>query len=224
MEKQKLLEIEEIIKVKFNNIKNLEKAFIHSSYANHYGKKSNERLEYLGDSILNFITSDYLYNFTSMNEGDLSKIRAKLVGKENLSRVINKMGLQKYIMYYPEQIKSFSKKELCDLFESVIATIYIDSGLESAKQFIYRFVPLNAKTISSINEQLRDYKSTLQELLQEKHILPEYKLLKETGPNHAMLFEMGVYVEKMLVAVGVGESKKVAENNAAQKALTILKQ
>lgn len=223
MEQFKLQEIENIIGITFNNRKNLEKAFIHSSYANHYGKKSNERLEYLGDSILNFVTSNYLYNFTAMNEGDLSKIRAKLVSKENLSQAITKLGLQKYMLYYPEQIKSFSKKELCDLFESLVATIYIDSGLNQASNFIHKFVPLNAKTVSSINEQLKDYKSALQELLQERHILPEYKMLEESGPDHAKTFKMGVYIEKMLVAVGVGDTKKYAENIAAQKALNILK-
>lgn len=223
MEKAKLQKIEEIIGIKFNNVKNLEKAFIHSSYANHYGKKSNERLEYLGDSILNFVTSNYLYNYTIMNEGDLSKIRAKLVGKENLSHITKKMGLNNYLMYYPDTIKSFSKKELCDLYESVIASIFIDSGLEAASDFIHRSLPLTSKTILQINEQLKDYKSNLQELLQEKHILPEYRVIEESGPDHAKKFKIGVYIEKMLVATGEGESKKNAENHAAEQALTILK-
>ena len=177
----------------------------------------------MGDSILNFVTSDFLYHFTAMNEGDLSKIRAKLVGKENLSKIVTSMGLQKYIMYYPQSIKSFSKKELCDLFESIIAVIYIDSGMEEASKFIYKFLPLSNKSILNINEKLKDYKSSLQELLQERHILPEYKILEEKGPDHAKIFKMGVYVEKMLVAVGTGESKKVAENLAAKNALAILK-
>ncbi|MBQ7307626.1 MAG: ribonuclease III [Clostridia bacterium] len=223
MEQSKLLEIEKIIEIKFNNIKNLERAFIHSSYANHYGRKSNERLEYLGDSILNFVTSDFLFNFTSMNEGDLSKIGAKLVGKENLSKIVTNMGLQKYIMYYPETIKSFSKKELCDLFESIIAVIYIDKGMEEASKFIHKFLPLSTKNITVINEKLKDFKSSLQELLQERHILPEYKVIEEKGPDHAKIFKMGVYVEKMLIAVGTVESKKVAENIAAKNALIILK-
>ena len=223
MEKTKIEEIEKIIGVEFNNKKNLEKAFIHSSYANHYGKKSYERLEYLGDSILNFITSDYLYNYMYMNEGDLSKIRAKLVSKENLSRIVSKMELDKYILYYPETIKSFSKKELCDIFESVVASIYIDSGMEKAREFVTKFLPLKNKNIINISEDLKDYKSMLQELLQKENKMPEYKTLEESGPDHSKTFRMGVYVDKVLIAQGVGKSKKVAENMAAQKALNTLK-
>lgn len=223
MEQAELEEIEKIIDVKFNNIKNLENAFIHSSYANHYGRKSNERLEYLGDSVVNFVTTDYLYNYIAMNEGDLSKIRAKLVGKENLSQIITRLGLSKYLQYYPDTVKTFSKKELCDLFESIVASIYLDKGMEEASNFIHRNIPLLSDVISKINSSLQDNKSMLQELLQEKHILPEYRVLEESGPDHAKNFKVGVYMEQNLIGVGFGLSKKNAENMAAKQGLETLK-
>lgn len=222
MEQETIETIEKILGIKFKYKKNLQKAFIHSSYANHYKKKSNERLEYLGDSILDFVTADYLYNYTSLNEGDLSKIRAKLVSKENLSRVIEDLGLQKYIKYYPENKNNFSKKEMCDLFESLVAVVYIDSGFEAAKEFATKHIPLNSKAVKQINESLKDYKSTLQELVQENHILPVYKVLKEMGPDHDKTFEVGVFLQKALIAKGVGDTKKSAENLAAKNALNIL--
>lgn len=224
MEQEKIEKIERLIGVNFKSKKNLVKAFVHSSYANHYKRKSNERLEYLGDSILDFVTADYLYNYTSLEEGELSKIRAKLVSKENLSSIIEKMGLEKYILYYPEDKKSFSKKEKCDLFESIVAVIYLDLGLESAKEFIKKHLPLNAKAIKTINEALSDNKSILQELIQDKHQeLPTYQVLKEWGPDHSKTFEIGVFINKTLIAFATGENKKTAENKAAKKAIELMK-
>ena len=223
MEKVIIEEIEKIIGVKFKNKDNLEKAFTHSSYANHYGKESNERLEFLGDSILNFVTTNYIFNHTTMTEGDLSKIRAKIVSKENLSQSIKRLNLQEYLLYYPDTDKVFSKKELCDLFESIIGSIYLDSGLENAKTFICNFLPLNDSTIDSVDKKLSDGKSELQEILQEQHMLPEYRVLEECGPDHAKKFKIGVYMGNVLIGVGEGTSKKDAENQAAQHGIDTIK-
>ena len=133
--------IEKVIHYGFKNKDLLKMAFTHSSYANDNGESSNQRLEYLGDSVLNFIVADYLYNNYNVEEGQMSKWRSKMVNSDNLSKIIDNLGLDKHLLLG----KSFSKQQISksvkeDLFESLVGAIYTDSSIEKAKRFVFRFI------------------------------------------------------------------------------------
>lgn len=204
-------EIENLIGYKFENKDLLLRAFTHSSFS----KSCNERLEFLGDSVLQVIVSNYLYNESSYDEGVLSKYRAKIVCENNLFNAINKLNLQKYLIV-GDSFKGEPSKAMCaDLCESIIGAIYLDSGaIESARKFIFKFVDLNLKVIE-------DYKSMLQELVQgkgEDSRVIEYDT-KQVGDNVNILFETTVLILGQPYGKGQGRTKKDAEQNSAKVAI-----
>lgn len=218
-----LEEIQKNIGYQFKNIKLLEMAFTHKSYANEHGIQSNEKLEFLGDSILEFISSEYLYeNFKGLNEGEMTKIRATVVCEKSLYKIADKHNFIKALKVGKSEIKSVKTKGvsiLGDSVEATIAAIYLDGGLEPAKKFILDNL-IQEIDIARKNVGQKDYKTVLQEKMQEKGpIKIKYTILKEEGPDHDKKFTAEVEVEGKRLAIGEGKSKKEAEMQAAKKAL-----
>ena len=219
--------LEKIIGTRINNIAYFERAFTHRSYiavlkANDIEVDSNERLEFLGDSVLGLIVSDYLYNFfPDVQEGELTKMRARLVNKHTLALVAKNIGLQQFVKISFGTEKNFEKAGetiIADTFEALIAAIYIDSGIEKAVSFLYK----NLLPLLELNNIMSDtnYKSKLLEFVQssgKKH--PTYSVLVATGPDHDKEYTIGVFVEEILIGTGIGKNKKDAEQSAAKDAM-----
>ena len=215
---------ETIIKYKFSNKIYILEALTHSSYSNENKNYNfNERLEFLGDSILSIIVSDYLFkNEKDLPEGELTKLRANIVCEESLSDAANKIELGKYMLLGKGEEATGGRQRisiLADAFEAVIAAIYLDGGLESAKEFVLDY--MKEIIIDSRRGKIfRDYKTHLQEVLQgqgESNIW--YKLLDEKGPDHNKIFIMQVGANDNVLGIGEGKSKKEAEQLAAKIAL-----
>ena len=196
-------------------------------YANENKKqrKSNERLEFLGDSVLSIVVSDYLFeNFTHLPEGELTKIRASLVCEKSLHKFAEQIELGRYIMLGKGEEHTGGRKRpsiLADAFEAVIAAIYLDGGLESATKHILRFVPENISANGSVG--FNDYKTILQEIIQKN---PEekvdYYMVDESGPDHNKAFTVQVKLNTNVIGTGAGKSKKQAEQMAAKEALELM--
>lgn len=218
-------EIEAIIKYTFKNKDLLRCAFTHSSYSRENGKGiyNNERLEFLGDSVLGFIVADHLFRKKGRNnEGKMTREKQSLVSKVPLGLAIESIGLQKYLIVGESMENVGANISSCEnLFEAIVAAIYLDGGLESAKQFIYEFLIKNAdKGKSSKITSKRDSKSELQEKMQSKKLgTPKYELISKTGPDHDPLFTIGVVIGGKTVAVGQGKNKSDASKDAATRAL-----
>ena len=216
-------ELENSIKYTFRNKELLKTALTHTSYANENDISSYEKLEFLGDSILEFISSKYLYNrYTSLTEGELTKVRAQVVCEDSLKDVAKKHKFYNYILVSrSEKVNKGNEKPaiLADCVEAVIAAIYFDGGLEKAEEFITNNLK---ETIEYAVKHIgmKDYKTVLQERLQkngEVHI--EYIIIKEYGPDHDKTFVAEVKCDGKTLAQGTGKSKKIAEMNAAKLAL-----
>jgi len=217
------MNIEEKIGYEFKNKDLLDEAMTHTSYANENNVKSNEKLEFLGDSILEFISSEYLYiNYPELQEGELTKVRATVVCEDSLYQVAKKHGFQDSIRVGHSERKSNGNEKpaiLADSVEALIAAIYFDGGLEPAKKFIIDNLK-QAMEEASKNVGVKDFKTVLQEKLQEHgevHI--EYKIIGESGPDHDKIFISEVTVDGKVLATGEGKNKKQAEMEAARKAL-----
>lgn len=218
---------EEIIDYKFENKEYILEALTHSSYSNENRKYNfNERLEFLGDSVLGIIISDYLFNAEKkLPEGELTKLRANIVCEESLSDVAKEIQLGNYMLLGKGEESTGGRKRisiLADAFEAVIAAIYLDGGIENARKFILKYME---KIIcdSRRGKIFRDYKTHLQEVLQEKgenSINIWYKLVEEKGPDHNKIFIMQVGMNEDILGVGEGKSKKEAEQLAARIALS----
>lgn len=220
-------DLEDIIGYRFRNIMLLQNALAHSSYANerwHDSLKSNERLEFLGDSVLGMVTAEYLYrNFPDRPEGELTRMRADMVCESSLAAVAERIELGRYIMlgHGEEQGGGRSRTSiLADAVEAMIAAVYLDGGMESAKQLIHRFVLCDVPETKLHNA---DYKTELQELVQKKkdQVL-SYGLVSQSGPDHNKQFVAQVSLNGKVVGQGVGSSKKRAEQAAAQAAIHTL--
>lgn len=216
-------EIEKNIDYVFKDKRLIETALTHTSYANEKNKESYEKLEFLGDSILEFLSSKYLYNnFPNLSEGELTKVRAQVVCEDSLKEVANKHKFYNYILVgKSEKANGGNKKAaiLADTVEAVIAAIYFDGGLEEAEKFIINNLK-DAIEYATKHIGLKDYKTVLQEKLQKNgdvHI--EYKIIKEEGPDHDKTFTAQVICNGKILAVGKGKSKKLAEMQAAKSAL-----
>ena len=215
-------ELEKNIGYTFKNKKLLKMALTHTSYAYENKVESNERVEYLGDSILEFVSSKYLFeNFKNLSEGEMTKVRAYSVCEESLYKIAEKHNFSDFLyLGRSEKMSNSIKKALiADSVEAVIAAIYLDGGLGSAEKFILDNIQEQI-AFASQNVGLKDYKTVLQEELQkngEVHI--KYNLLKEEGPDHAKIFTVEVECEGKKLAIGVGKSKKKAEMDAARQAL-----
>ena len=205
-----------ILNIKFEDESLLKTAFCHSSYAYNHHLVSNERLEFLGDSLLNFVVTDFLYRTFEKSEGELSKLKAYLVSAENLSSIIASLGVSKYLLcenFNPNN----SKNVLCDLFEAILGAIYLDKGFETARKFIYTNLDLTKQNILDVSHNAVDYKTKLQEFVQQsgKNTI-EYILIGKSGKSHDPEFEIELKIDGNVIASASAHSKKLAENLCAK--------
>lgn len=200
-----------------NKIKLYEIAMSHSSYANeHKDKKNYERLEFLGDAVLELVVSEYLYKNYEQDEGDMTKKRANYVCEDANYEYMNKLGLIKYIKVGNGEIYNLKKAIVADIFEAFIGAIYLDQGFEMAKKFILDIVsPYIVNNISFFN----DYKSILQEAVQTDKRSLVYELVEESGPAHDKRFTIAVKIDNVIYGKGIAGSKKEACQLAAKEAL-----
>lgn len=220
-------ELEKKIGHHYRNEKYLRTALTHSSFANEArgGTQSNERLEFLGDAVLSIVVSDYLFlHCPHLPEGDLTKLRASLVCEKTLCRFSQSLELGKYLrLSRGEQNSGGGERPsiLADAFEAVIASIYLDGGIEEAREFILRFVLPEIDNPKP--KAFKDYKTALQEIIQqnpEEHL--EYVLIGESGPDHNKHFVVEVHLNSNVIGKGGGRSKKEAEQQAAREALELM--
>ena len=217
-------DLEGAIGYHFRNINLLQNALTHSSYANeryHNSLMSNERLEFLGDSILGMVVAEHLYrNFPDRPEGELTRMRADMVCERALAEVANRLSLGQHLLlgHGEERFGGRSRESiLADAVESVIAATYVDGGMTAAVDFIRKFILCDVPA-----QRLRnaDYKTTLQELVQQKkNQVLTYELVGESGPDHDKKFDVEVCLNGQVVGRGVGSSKKRAEQEAARVAM-----
>jgi len=208
----------------FQDVELLERALTHKSYANENRVPyHNERMEFLGDAVLSLVVSEYLMKACpDSTEGDLSRFRAAVVSEPALAAVSREIGLGDYLLLGKGEDQTGGRNKdslLADCLEALIASVYLDAGIDSAEAFVIRvFEALIRKTCSSGGSL--DYKTELQELCQERlKQLPEYRVVSETGPDHQKQFNMEVWIKGQLSGRGVGKSKKEAEQRAAREAL-----
>lgn len=216
--------IESKIGYTFKNKNLLALAFIHRSFVNENRdvNEHNERLEFLGDSVLGLITSDYLYRELPLNpEGELSYLRSRLVEASSCVSYVQKLDLEKYLaLGKGERINSGRGREsiLADLFEALIGAIYLDSGLDAVKQFI--FSNFSEEIASILETPLSNWKAILQDYCQKKYQKPpHYFVMNEEGPDHSKVFKISVLIDDKEIGMGVGQSKKEAQQAAAKNAL-----
>ena len=215
---------EDVISYKFNNKSLLETALTHSSFVNEnrkYASEDYQRLEFLGDSVLGFLTAEYLFSKENITEGIMTRMRSELVSEKALYEVAKTIDLGKYIRIGKGEEHMGGRERpsvLSDIVESVTAAIYLDSGMDAAKDFVMRFV-LNDVHMASA-EVSDDYKSALQELIQHdpSNIL-SYELIEEKGPDHSKIFTFAALLNGEVVGTGSGSTKKSAEQAAARNAL-----
>lgn len=221
-----LEEYEERIGYRFRDKQLLETALTHSSYANENKCKSYERLEFLGDSVLGFVTAEYLFHhFPDLPEGQLTKNRAALVCEKSLCGFSKSLQAGDFLRLSHGEARSGGKNRasiLADVFESTTAAIYLDSGsLEQAKKFILQFIVPAAKAQNV--RPFKDYKTTLQEIIQQNpEEKLEYAVIGESGPDHDKHFTVQVYLNSNVIGKGGGRSKKEAEQQAAREALELM--
>lgn len=220
-------ELESKIGYTFKNRKLLKIALTHSSFANESGGRyvSYERLEFLGDSVLGVITSDYIFRtFPHLPEGELTKLRATLVCEKQLCVFSQELGLKKFIKLSRGERHCMGQNRpsiLADVFEAICAAIYLDSGMEEAKNFVLKFIVPAVKNPKIQNA--KDYKTDLQEIVQKNPgETIEYVLIKEEGPDHDKKFTVEAKISNNPVGRGSGKSKKEAEQHAAKAALLLM--
>ncbi|MDF1495931.1 ribonuclease III [Caproiciproducens sp. CPB-2] len=220
-------ELEEKLEYHFKNQQYLRTALTHSSYANETRVPggSNERLEFLGDSILGLVVADYLFKqFPDLPEGDLTKKRAALVCEKACCGFSTQLEVGKFLLLSHGEQNSGGRTRssiLADAFESIIAAIYLDGGMEEARKFILRFVLPLLQTARP--KAFKDYKTALQEIIQqnpEEHL--EYVLTGESGPDHDKHFTVEVHLNSNVIGKGGGRSKKEAEQQAAREAMELM--
>lgn len=210
--------IEKIINYEFQDKNLLTIALTHSSYAYKYGIQNNERLEFLGDSVLGLIIAEYLIKEYSLKEGELSKIRARIVSCENLSKIIVKNNLDKFIKTSPETLIS-SEAVKGDFFEALLGAIYLDSNLETCKKFVFKILNINKEYIDNIMNKTKDYKTKLQEMVQAKKGKVFYKTIGEEGLPNNIIFEVELFINDKPICRGKEKSKQKAENLCAKFAV-----
>ncbi len=218
----------EKIGVKFNNLDLLQQAMTHRSYLNEhrdYKLEHNERLEFLGDAVLELVITEFLYNNYPNPEGDLTNWRASLVNGEMLAKISSKIGAEEFLMMSRGESKDTGKARqylLANAFEAITGAIYLDqkeNGYNAAKEFILKNVVVELPAIIE-SKSYMDPKSRFQEEAQERvSVTPSYKVMQESGPDHAREFVVGVYLGEELVAKGEGLSKQEAQRNAAAAGL-----
>lgn len=211
---------------KFHNIDLLDTAFTHLSYANEHSTSSYERMEYLGDSILQLVVSEFLYeNFKELTSGELSKFRSHLVSTKNLSSITKKLHFDLYIKI-GKALNSVSDALMADLFESVLAGIYLDGGIEPARDFVMNHVIIDVENVLRIVENDRDFKTELQEYLQALTPQPklEYNLVKSEMIDNKTYFTISISVDGKVFGTVTKTSKKQCEKVLSKTVLEKLKQ
>jgi ribonuclease III len=223
-------ELEQQIQYFFKNKDFLVESLQHSSWVNENPEKNlrdNERLEFLGDAVVNLVVATCLMDkFPDLNEGDLSRIRANLVNETQLADLARNLGLGPFLLLGKGELLTNGREKnsiLADAFEAVMAAVYLDGGFDAAFGVVKKcFDPLLIDAVSPKSNL--DFKSRLQEIVQTRQTeMPEYKIFKENGPDHDKTFHVKIEVFN-IVAVGVGKSKKMAEQDAARAALELLKE
>lgn len=221
--------LEDSLNIYFNNKDLLKQAFIHRSYLNEHSDTKldhNERLEFLGDAVLELAVTKYLYNKYENPEGELTSWRAALVNSKMLSHVAQNLNFNDYILLSRGEAKDTGRARqyiLANAVEAFIGAIYLDKGIGAAQEFVEEHI-LRELPIILEKELYRDPKSSFQEEAQDKiGVTPTYKVLEESGPDHSKTFMVGVYLEDELVAKGKGSSKQEAQEDAAQNGLEIKK-
>jgi len=223
--KNNLSSLEKTIGISFNNIDILQQALVHRSYLNEnpdFPLKDNERLEFLGDAVLEMVVTEYLYSNYPNPEGELTSWRAALVNAKMLARVAERLKMNDHLMLSRGEAKDNGRARqyiLANAMEALIGAIYLDQGYEKTDQFIIKEILKELPQI--IKERLyQDPKSRFQEQAQDRvGVTPVYEVIKEWGPDHAKNFIVGVYLEKELIAEGQGISKQEAQEKAAGAAL-----
>ncbi len=222
---KKFLELEKKVKIKFHRPELLIQAFVHSSFLNEqtdFPLKDNERLEFLGDAVLELVVSEYLYRHYQQREGWLTQWRAVLVNTQSLASIAEELDFDSWLLFSHGERKNnhqARKHRLANTFEAFIGALYLDQGLEVVRKFVYD------KLLKNLSQMItegtgQNAKTVFQEKVQgELGLTPHYKVLFESGPAHARHFQVGVYLGKTLVAQGEGPSKQQAEEEAANQAL-----
>ncbi|OGO19446.1 MAG: ribonuclease III [Chloroflexi bacterium RBG_16_50_11] len=224
-----IVELQKILGVSFNSPALLEQALVHSSYINENPTRDlehNERLEFLGDAVLDFIVADKLYHdFPALSEGEMTKLRAALVRRETLAHVARTSRLGDFLYMGRGEESSGGRSKIHNLagaLEAVIAAVYLDRGIAVTEHFVITLFAEEWQRITSQGLSI-DYKSRLQEFAQSKYqSTPEYRLVSETGPDHRKTFTVEVIINKKTLGTASGKSKKIAETEAARLALETL--
>lgn len=216
------------IEITFGNLNLLNQAFFHSSYINECQDRicDNEKLEFLGDSVLSLVTVEFLYlKYQNKSEGELSRLKSLLVSANTLCEFAHQIHLSEYLLLGKGETKSGGQQRpslLADTFEAVLGALYLDSGIDTVREFI---IPLLDEYIDKIErcEHSKDYKTALQLYVQQKYkSVPIYKTVKESGPDHAKTFYIHVFVNDTLCGTGKGQNKKNAQQEAAKDAIVRL--
>lgn len=211
--------------VKFKNEQLLQQAVTHRSYLNEnrgYELEHNERLEFLGDAVLELVVTEHLYNNFSNPEGELTSWRAALVNGETLSAIAKKLGVEEFLLMSKGESNDTGRARvylLANAFEAIVGALYLDQGYAAAKEFISKNVIVTLDDVLK-NKLYMDAKSFFQEKAQEQaKVTPTYQVLREWGPDHDKHFIVGIFLGSVLVAEGEGNSKQEAQRNAARKGL-----
>lgn len=226
MEKKNWAKLEQSLEIKFKNIDLLRQALVHRSYLNEnpsFELPHNERLEFLGDAVLEVVVTEFLYKNYPNPEGELTNWRASLVNAKMLAEVSNDLNVEDFLYLSRGEAKDKNSKArqyiLANAFEAITGAIYLDQGIKPVTAFIKRELLSKLDYIIE-NKLYMDPKSKFQEIAQEKMtITPTYRVLEETGPDHNKWFKVGVYLNNEMVAAGEGSSKQEAQVDAAEKAL-----
>lgn len=231
--KQKTLELQNDVGYTFENPMYLYEALTHSSYSNeqksrHKDYPCNERLEFLGDSVLSFVVSDYIFNgIGKYQEGDLTKIRSGAVCEDACCEYAKKIGLGKYMLLGRGEENAGGRERksiLADAFEAFLAAMFLDGGIEPTREFLLPYIKKNVNRIIA-KGNLRDYKTMLQQFVQQNRgDILEYRQVGESGPDHNKVFEVEVSVNNNVIGKGKGSSKREAEQYAAHAALELFGQ
>jgi len=221
-------ELQKNLGIKFKDENLLKQAFVHRSYLNEnpaFELGHNERLEYLGDAVLELIVTEYLFkNYPDLAEGEMTNLRAALVNSQMLSQVSDRLGFNNFLYLSKGEAKENGRGRqyiLANTFEAFMGAFYLDQSYKAAENFIYNNLIPELKNI--IEKKLwRDHKSLFQEAAQERvGVTPNYEVLEENGPDHSKKFVVGVYLDKELIAQGEGSSKNEAQQQAAENALKL---
>jgi len=217
--------LEEQLNYTFEDKELIIEALTHKSYKQPY---DNERLEFLGDAVMDLIVGEYLYKkFPKSDEGKLSKLRASLVNEAGFDKLAKVLKLGKYILLSNAEENNGGREKsslLSNAFEALMGAIYLEAGLKKVEEISIQLIEKNYDDIS-LDSLFRDFKTSLQELTQARYgLTPEYRVLASRGPDHIKEFEVGVFIEEKEYARAIGKSKKIAQQIAAQAAVKILKE